>query len=127
MKNNRLTEVLKRQKAPSSTKRVERKVYKKREGDEGQAGNEVEEFYEKLEDICSLANNGQGMSDKEMLVAMKSCLHGSRRKIYENVMKSMKLQLSEEGGPGEAYRQIKARLMRFLETPTEKQRGAAND
>jgi hypothetical protein len=35
--------------------------------------------------------------------------------------------LDEEGGPGEAYRQIKARLMRFLETPTEKQLRVAND
>jgi hypothetical protein len=82
-----LSAVLNRPKAPSSTIKVEPKVYWPRFGDDGPGGNEVEEFYEKPEDICSLANNGQGMSDKEMLVAMKSCLHGSRRKIYENVMK----------------------------------------
>jgi len=116
-----LSAVLNKPKTPSSTIRVEPKVYWPKFGDDGPGGNEVEDFYEKFEDICSLANNSQGMSDKEMLVALKSCLHGSRRRIYDNVMKSTKAIQDDEDGPGKSYREIKARLMRFLETPTERQ------
>ena len=79
----------------------------------------MEEFYESFEGICGLANNGTGMSDKEMLVALRSCLHGYRRTIYENVVKSMKASMDTDEGPGEVYRTIKRRLFRFLETSTE--------
>ena len=61
------------------------------------------------------------MSDKEMLVALKTCLHGSRKKIYENVTKAKKLIAGTDEGPGEIYRAVKKRLFRFLETSTEKQ------
>ena len=61
------------------------------------------------------------MSDKEMLVALKPCLHGSRRTIYDNVYKAGKSTVDTDEGPGEIYRGIKSRLFRFLETPTEKQ------
>ena len=75
------------QKGKSSTIRVEPRVTWPKLGDDGAGGREVEEFYEKLEEIYGLANNGKGMSPKEMLVALKSCLTGSRKKIYENMMK----------------------------------------
>jgi hypothetical protein len=122
-----LTAVLNKPQAPRSTIRVEPKVYWPKLGDDGPGGNEVEEFYEKFEDICAFANNGSGMSDREMLVAMKSCLHGSRREINENVMKASRLAMDTDEGPGEAFRAIKKRLFRFLETPTEKQLRVASD
>ena len=81
----------------------------------------MEEFYEAFEDICGLANNGTGMPDKEMLVALKSCLSGSRKTIYENVVRAMKVQMCTDEGPGEVYRTTKKRLLRFLETSIEKQ------
>ena len=61
------------------------------------------------------------MSDREMLVALKSCLRGSRRTIYDNVVKSMKVKMDTDEGPDEIYRKIKVRLFRFLETSTETQ------
>ena len=96
-----LTEILERQTAilektatstekRTSTIRVEPRVHWPRLGDDGPGGKEVEEFYERLEEIFGLANNGKGMSWPEMLVAKKSCLHGSRRKIYENIMKKQR-------------------------------------
>ncbi len=63
------------------------------------------------------------MSDKEMVITLKTCLHGSRRKIYENNLKSHKDKgtMELDDGPGKIYRQIKARMMKFLETATERQ------
>jgi hypothetical protein len=97
-----LEQVLNKPQAPRSTIRVEPKVYWPKLGDDGTGGREVEEFYEKFEDICSLANNGSGMADKEMMVALKSCLHGSRRQIYDNVVKANK-SLEASGDDGEIY------------------------
>ena len=76
-----LEQVLKKQKTAGSTIRVEPKVYWPKLGDDGPGGQEVEEFYDEFEEIFGLANNGQGMNDKEMLVTLKTCLHCSRRKI----------------------------------------------
>jgi len=122
-----LKAVLDKPSVPRSTIRVEPKVYWPKLGDDGTGGREVEEFYEKFEDICDLANNGSGMADKEMMVALKSCLHGSRRKIYDNVVKANKNLENSVDGPGEIYLTIKKRLFRFLETATEKQLRVAND
>jgi len=116
-----LERVLTQKKPPGSTIRVEPKVFWPKLGDDGPGGKEVEEFYDKFEDICGLANNGTGMSDKEMLIALKTCLTGSRRTIYDNVYKAKKGSLDTDDGPGDIYRTIKKRLFRFLETATEKQ------
>ena len=67
-----LTRVVDKPKTQSSTIRVEPNVYWPRLGDDGPGGKEVKEFYEKFEEICGLANNGTGMSDREMLVALKN-------------------------------------------------------
>ena len=58
-----------------STIKVEPEVYWPRLRDDGPGGEEVEEFCGKLEEVCGLANNGTGMSDRETLVALKTCLH----------------------------------------------------
>ena len=68
-----------------------------------------------------LANNGQGMPDKEMLIALKQCISGSRLLICDNVMKQMKPRLEEEGGHAEAYKMVKTRFFKFLETGVERQ------
>ena len=97
---NKLLEAIVNQpkREPSSTIKVEPRVNWPKLGDDGHGGNEVEEFFEKFEDICALANNGQGMRDTEMLVALKNALYGSRLKIYENVHKSQKEALKTEEG-----------------------------
>ena len=61
-----LERVLDRPKSQGSTIKVEPRVYWPKLGDDGPGGKEVEEFYESFEGICGLANNGTGMSDKEM-------------------------------------------------------------
>ena len=50
-------------------------------------GRDVEEFYERFEEMCGLALNGTGMAPREMMVCLKRCLAGSRRKIYDNQVK----------------------------------------
>ena len=46
-------------------------------GDDGPDANEVEDFYEKYEDLCRLANDGRGMNATEHLTTLLSCLRGS--------------------------------------------------
>ena len=110
-----------------STIRVEPRVVWPKLSDDGQGGREVEEFYEKFEEICGLANNGKGMSDREMMVALKSCIHGSRRKIFENIVRANQGQKDEEEFSHDMYHKIKQRLFRFLETSTEKQLRVRNE
>ena len=124
-----LAEVIKRNNAPrlQSTIKVEPRVQWPKLTDDTGGGREVEEFYEKFEGIVMLANNGQGMPDKEMLIALKQCISGSRLLIYDNVMKQMKPRLEEEGGHAEAYKTIKARFFKFLETGVERQLRVRNE
>ena len=62
------------------------------------------------------------MSAKEMFVALKSCLHGSRKRIYENIMKrNPKGSLMTEELSKEVHDEVKSRLMRFTETIMERQ------
>ena len=66
---------------------------------------------------------GKGMSAKEVLVALKSCLHGSRKHIYDNIVRARCARgtvLSEELSR-EIYDDVKCRLMRFTETIMERQ------
>lgn len=46
---------------------------------------DVAEFYEAFEDNCGLANNCQGMSKREMLVALRSRCRGSHLKTFQNI------------------------------------------
>ena len=50
----------------------------------------MEEFYEKFEDITGLANDGEGMSDREINVPLRMCPKGSRKTIYDNIYKMQK-------------------------------------
>ena len=102
--------------AVRSTIRVEPKVHWPRLGDDGPGGTEVSDFFDKFEEICQLANNGTGMAEKEMMMCLRSCLHGSRKRIYENMVKGDKELMTKEGGSEQVYKKIKSRLYRFLET-----------
>ena len=83
----------------SSTIRVEPRITWPTLGDDGPGGREVKDFYDKFEEFCSLANDGEGMVDREMLIALKNCLKQSRRKIYDNVYKKYKERLDDDEGP----------------------------
>ena len=54
-------------------------------GDDGPGGKEIEIFYDRFEEVASICNDGEGMSDKEILLVLKTNLSDSKRKIYENV------------------------------------------
>ena len=60
-----------------STIKVEPRVRWPKLSDDNCGGREVEEFYDKFGGLVLLANNGQGMPDKEMLIALKQCISGS--------------------------------------------------
>ena len=86
-------------------------------------GRDVEEPYDRFEDITDLANNGEGMSDAEMMVVLNGWPCGNRHKIYESIVKKYQsgdgrdVRIDE---PGRGYREILSRLMKFPETATEK-------
>ena len=44
---------------------------------------DVQEFFESFEEFCGLASDGEGMSDKEMLKVLLTCLRGTREKTYQ--------------------------------------------
>ena len=54
-------------------------------------------------------------------MSLRTCLSGSKKKIYDNIAREMKGKELTEEGAAEIYKAIKARLFQFLETPTEKQ------
>ena len=110
-----LSQVINMTNNPRATIRVEPKISWPKLGDDNTGGKDVIDFYERLEEIFGLANNGQGMSATERLVALKNCLSGSRKIIYENVWKaSPKNGERQPEDPEAVYRDIKKRLMKYL-------------
>ena len=61
------------------------------------------------------------MSDREMLLVLKSTLSESKRKIYENVHRQNQHLMDTEKGPALIYKAIKARHMQFCESFIERQ------
>ena len=106
----------------NSTIKVEPRVQWPKLGDDGPGGEEVVEFYEKLEEIYGLANDGKGMPDKERLVSLKTCLLGSRKTMYDNIITRRKLLGTDrDDDAADIYEEIKGRLLKFQDTATEKQ------
>ena len=70
-------------KTKHSTIRIQPKIVWPKLDDKDSFGREVEEFFDKFESICQLANDGRGMSDTERLTTLGACLSGSKAKIYE--------------------------------------------
>ena len=83
--------------------------------------HDVEEFFEQFDELCGLANDGDGMSDKERLKVLLSCLRGTREQTYRVLHKLNRANGRNEADPGGVFLDIKARLMRFVETQVEKQ------
>ena len=46
-------------------------------GDDGPGGREVEKLCEKYDEICGIARDGEGMTEKERLMTLKTGLKGS--------------------------------------------------
>ena len=96
-------------------------------GDDGPDAKEVEEFYEKYEDLCRLANDGRGMNPTEHLTTLVSCLRGSKEKIYRLVYKKHRKLGTVEEDPDKVFEEIRNRHMKFVETPMEKQMRLTNE
>ena len=77
-------------------------------------------FLKALEDIFTIDNGGRGMGHAERPVCLRMFLHGTRKMVYENVVKSVNKDDVNENNPQAVYKRIKDELMRFSETAMEK-------
>ena len=82
---------------------------------------DVAEFYEAFEDNCGLANNCQGMSKREMLVALRSRCRGSRLKTFQNIYRQ-EFKSGAVGSDADAvYEKIKSKHLLFSESVEERE------
>ena len=82
---------------------------------------DVAEFYEAFEDNCGLANNCQGMSKREMLVALRSRCRGSRLKTFQNIYRQ-EFKSGAVGSDADAvYEKIKSKHLVFSESVEERE------
>ena len=105
----------------SSTIRVNPTIQWPRLSDDGPYCREVDEFFDKFDETCALANDGEGMADRERLKVLASCLKGSRAKTYQVLHKKHRLLGEVDSDPGKVLSIIRAKLMRFVEGSMEKQ------
>ena len=82
---------------------------------------DVAEFYEAFEDNCGLANNCQGMSKREMLVALRSRCRGSRLKTFQNIYRQEFKSGTVGTDPEAVYEKIKTKHLLFSESVEERE------
>ena len=82
---------------------------------------DVAEFYESFEDNCGLANNCQGMSKREMLIALRSRCKGSRLKTFQNIYRQEIRAGNVEADPASVYERIKSKHLLFSESVEERE------
>ena len=82
---------------------------------------DIETFFEDLEDICDLANDATGMSEIERLRVLGNCLKQSRKKVFRVKLKEARKSGTLRTDPGTVYAEIRDRLMEFRETALERQ------
>ena len=80
-----LAEVQRKGREPRSAIQVNPRLVWPSLGDDSKGPKAAEDFFDRFEEIRDLANDGLGMKDSETLITLKSCLHGSRKQIYENM------------------------------------------
>ena len=107
--------------AQRSTIKVEPKVSWPTLGDDNQDGRAAEIFFEKLEEIVFIANDGRGLPGRERLITLGNALNGSRKIIFENIIKPHRKHGDFTVDPGELYERVRDRLLRFRETTLEQQ------
>jgi hypothetical protein len=88
---------------------------------------DIETFFEDLEDICDLANDATGMNDIERLRVLGNCLKQSRKKVFRVKLKEARNNGLLRSDPGKVYEEIRARLMEFRETALERQNRVENE
>ena len=88
---------------------------------------DIETFFEELDDICDLANDADGMSDIERLRVLGNCLKQSRKKVYRVKLKEARASGLLKTDPGKVFEEIRVRLMEFRESALEKQNRVENE
>ncbi len=83
---------------------------------------DIETFFEELDDICDLANDADGMSDIKRLRVSGNCLKQSRKKVCRVKVKEARGSGLLKTGPGKAFEEVRVRLMEFRESALEKQK-----
>jgi hypothetical protein len=87
-------------------------------GDDGPSSRLVTEFLDKYESMCKLANE---VTDTDKITLIKRCLKGSKEKVYDNLIRATKATKQFNEDPAGVYEELKRRLLRFAETPRERQ------
>ena len=77
------------------------------------ADQDIETFFEDLEDVCDLANDATGMSDIERLRVLGNCLKQSRKKVFRVKLKEARTSGLLRTDPGKVYEEVRTRLMEF--------------
>ena len=80
----------------------------------------VGDFFEAFEGVVGLANNAKGMNAPEKIVALRACLKGSRRKVFDIIDKRHG-KARDDDTAATIYKEVKARLLQFMETSQEQQ------
>ena len=88
---------------------------------------DIETFFEELDDICDLANDADGMSDIGRLRVLGNCLKQSRKKVYRVKLKEARASGLLKTDPGKVFEEIRVRLMEFRESALEKQNRVENE
>ena len=88
---------------------------------------DIETFFEELDDICDLANDADGMSDIERLRVLGNCLKQSRKKVYRVKIKEARASGLLKTEPGKVFEEVRVRLMEFRESALEKQNRVENE
>ena len=82
-------------------------------GDDGPDSREIKEFFEKVEDIAQLANDGKGMLPKERLIFLEQCLRGAKAKTKDVLVRRHRKRGTYESDPELVYQELKSKLMKF--------------
>ena len=85
----------------------------------GDDDHDLDKFREELEEVCGLANNGRGMSYKEMFRVLGSCLKKSRHQTYQLWKDECRKTNLLESSPEECCNGLWFRMEEFKESMLE--------
>jgi len=88
----------------------------------GDRDNDVDNFLEEFTSMTGLANDGRGMKVSEMLLTLGSCLEGSKKLVYQHLMRVARRLGRVKTSPQEVFDEVVARLSEFKESLLERQR-----
>ncbi|CAE7624627.1 unnamed protein product [Symbiodinium necroappetens] len=105
---------------PRSTIQISPKVTWPVLDDDSTDHKSVMDFCDQFESTVHLANDGQGMSDLEVLITLRACLRQHRLKSYDLLYKRGPSNGTVKSDPGKVYQEIKTKHQLFSETQEER-------